>query len=87
MIDVEAFEERAAIQEYDGGLSRFQAETEAARAQGLSRWEAIGAISGRLVERARDKRSVAGQPRTNDVSRVQPDAEEKARPVPEREPG
>lgn len=55
MIDVEAWEERAAIQEYDGGLSRFQAETEAARAQGLSRWEAIGAISGRLVEKVTRK--------------------------------
>jgi len=87
MIDVDAFEERAAIQEYDGGLSRFQAETEAAKAQGLTRWEALHEIGRRLVERTRDQRSVAGQPRQNDVPRVQPHAEEKARPVPERESG
>lgn len=32
MFDREAFEERAAIMEFDGGLSRFEAETLAARA-------------------------------------------------------
>lgn len=33
--DIEAFEERAAIVEYDGGLSRSRAEDVAARAQGF----------------------------------------------------
>ena len=33
--DIEAFEERAAIAEYDGGLNRTQAEDLAARAQGF----------------------------------------------------
>ena len=33
--DIEAFEERAAIAEYEGGLSRSQAEDLAARAQGF----------------------------------------------------
>ena len=33
--DIEAFEERAAIAEYDGGLSRSEAEDLAARAQGF----------------------------------------------------
>ncbi|SFJ55731.1 hypothetical protein [Celeribacter neptunius] len=33
--DIEAFEERAAIAEYDGWLSRKQAEDLAARAQGF----------------------------------------------------
>ncbi|SMX25866.1 hypothetical protein [Boseongicola aestuarii] len=33
--DIEAFEERAAIAEYDGGLNRKQAEDLAARAQGF----------------------------------------------------
>ncbi|MDG3039682.1 hypothetical protein [Roseicyclus marinus] len=32
--DIDAFEERAAIAEYDGGLSREEAEDLAARAQG-----------------------------------------------------
>jgi hypothetical protein len=33
--DIDAFEERAAIVEYDGGLSRSEAENLAARAQGF----------------------------------------------------
>lgn len=33
--DIDAFEERAAIMQYDGGLSRSRAEDEAARAQGF----------------------------------------------------
>ena len=33
--DIEAFEERAALMEYEGGLSRSKAEDEAARAQGF----------------------------------------------------
>jgi predicted transcriptional regulator of viral defense system len=40
-IDLDAFEERAAIMQYDGGMSQYQAETEAARAQGKSRWEVL----------------------------------------------
>lgn len=36
--DIEAFEERAAIAEYDGGLSREAAEDLAARAKGLRGW-------------------------------------------------
>ena len=33
--DIDAFEERAAIMEYDGGLSRLEAENRAAQAQGF----------------------------------------------------
>lgn len=33
--DIDAFEERAAIMQYDGGLSRSAAEDAAARAQGF----------------------------------------------------
>lgn len=33
--DIDAFEERAAIMQYDGGLSRSRAEDEAARGQGF----------------------------------------------------
>lgn len=42
--DPESFAERAAIMEYDGGLSRFDAETRAAKAQGLTRWQAMEAV-------------------------------------------
>ena len=34
--DIEAFEERAAIAEYDGGLTRLQAEALAAQEQGFA---------------------------------------------------
>jgi len=34
--DIEAFEERAAIAEYDGGLTRLQAESLAAQEQGFT---------------------------------------------------
>lgn len=71
-MDVDQFEERAAIAQHDGGLSQFDAETLAAQEQGKSRWEAIHEIAGRLVERAGHHRSMAGQPRQNDVPRVQP---------------
>ena len=33
--DIDAFEERAAIMQYDGGLTRSRAEDEVARAQGF----------------------------------------------------
>jgi len=38
--DIDAFEERAAIAEYDGGLSRSRAEDLAAQAQGFANGEA-----------------------------------------------
>ncbi len=82
--DREAFEERAAIMEFDGGMTRFQAETKAAAAQGITRWEAIGNVAGRLVERARDQRAMAGQSRADHVPGVQPHAAQEARPVPKR---
>jgi len=44
MFDRDAFEERAAIMEFDGGLSRFDAETQAAKAQGLTRWQALAEV-------------------------------------------
>jgi hypothetical protein len=84
-LDREAFEERAAIMEYDAGMTRFQAETRAAKAQGMTRWEAIGNVAGRLVERARDQRALAWQSRQDHVPGMQPHATQEARPVPERQ--
>ena len=85
-MDRDAFEERAAIMEYEGGLSRFEAETLAARAQGKQRWEAIGDVAGRVVEQVRNNRSqVAERAGANNLPIVQRRAEEKARPVFERE--
>lgn len=44
--DIDSFEERAAIMEFDGGLSRFEAETQAAKAQGVARWQALQFVKG-----------------------------------------
>ncbi len=52
--DIEAFEERAAIVEHDGGCSRDEAEDQAARAQGFRdrahywQWLADYVVAGRL---------------------------------------
>lgn len=71
-MDTDQFEERAAIMEFDGGLSRFRAETEAARAQGVSRWEAIGNVGRRIVEQARHQReALARRERKDDVPAMQ----------------
>ncbi len=39
--DLDRYENTAAWLEHCDGMTRFQAETEAARRQGLQRWEAI----------------------------------------------
>ncbi len=77
-IDVDAFVERAAIIEYDGGFSRFEAETLAAKAQGKSRREALDEVRIRNSQRGRNNRSMARQPRQDNMPRVQPrEAQEK----------
>ena len=43
MIDLDAYEQTAAWLEYCDGMSRFEAETEAARRQGKKRFEVINA--------------------------------------------
>ena len=86
MIDVGEFEERAAIMEFDGGLSRFEAETRAARAQGFNRHEVLDAIRNRDLARGGNNRpAVAGQRGAHDVPGMQRAAEEENRPVPERD--
>ena len=51
--DIEAFEERAAIAEYDGGLTRQDAEDLAAQAQGFQDREHYWAWLRGCVERKR----------------------------------
>lgn len=41
MLDLDAFVERAAIMEFEGCMTRFDAETQAARAQGVTRYQAL----------------------------------------------
>lgn len=86
MIDIEAFEERAAILEFDAGFSRFKAETMAAAAQGKRRDEVLDEIRGRHSAGQRDRdAALAGQQRQGAVPAMQPAPEEEARPVPERD--
>ena len=51
--DIEAFEERAAIAEYDGGLSRERAEELAAREQGFASAEHYWQVLADYVVRKR----------------------------------
>ena len=69
MFDLDAWEERSAIMEFDGGLSRFRAETAAAAAQGVTRHEAIRI---RNSQQARDIGTTAERNRQDAMPRLQP---------------
>lgn len=88
MFDLDQFIERAAIMEFDGGLSRFQAETEAARAQGVNRWFALEALRNANsignFGKCRDSGSAHVWNGSGDMPRMQPNAPEQKGPVPER---
>lgn len=81
-IDLDQFEERAAIMEFCGGLSRFEAETQAAKAQGLTRWQVQKIIRearnangmGNFAE-ARDHREAHHRNGQNNLPGVQPNEE------------
>lgn len=65
MFDLDSFEERAAIMEFCGGMSRFEAETQAAKAQGLTRWQALMEVKNANgtgnPEQGRDHRQAMGR--------------------------
>lgn len=84
-MDLEHFEERAAIMEFDGGLSRFQAETLAAQAQGFQRHEVMNAIRKRNSQQARNNGSAAGRHGSDNLPGMQPRQEEEARPMSQRD--
>ncbi|NPD15768.1 hypothetical protein HOY34_11195 [Xinfangfangia sp. D13-10-4-6] len=87
--DIYAFEERAAIMEFNGGLSRFEAETRAARAQGRSRWQAM--LEVRNADRngnsqgAQDHGSPMVGHHADHLSAVQPDPTEQDGSLPQRD--
>ena len=85
MLDRDAFEERAAIAEYCGGLTRFQAETLAAKEQGMSRHEVINAIRMGHFEGARHQRAAGNGDAARNLSAVQSGAKEQDRPMPVRD--
>jgi 5'-3' exonuclease len=80
--DVEAFEERSAIMEFDGGLSRFRAETLAAQAQGVARHVAIRISNS---QQARDQRPQAKRNGSDNLPGMQPEQAKEKRSVLERD--
>ena len=89
--DPDQFEERAAIAEFDGGASRFDAETLAAQEQGVPRWQAL-----KFVKEARDAQrggvagghgdqahAMARQRDADDLPGVQCASQEENRSMPE----
>lgn len=89
MIDVDQFLERAAIIEFDGGMSRYQAETEAAKAQGVPRWQALKAVHDANIGGNTLHCGDRGQAHVRDGSgampRMQPTQAQQVRPLPERD--
>ena len=88
-LNLDQFLERAAICEFEGGITRFSAETAAAREQGMERWQAMEAIrnangNGNPAIGADRHAALAGERGQMPVSRMQSAPEEKNRSMPER---
>jgi hypothetical protein len=83
-MDLDRFEERAAIMEFDGGMTRFQAETLAAQAQGRQRWEFKDEISKRNSEKARDQRSADARHPAHDLPGMQRASAQEVGPLSKR---
>lgn len=88
MLDVDAFIERAAIMEIEGGLSRFAAETAAAQAQGMTRWQALEGVRNAdgvgNPSAGRDQRPQSQRDAAHHMPGVQRDAAQQDRSMPER---
>ena len=85
------FEERAAICEFVGGMTRFAAETAAAREQGMERWQVMKEIRdadrGGNPEDSRDRAAAVARGRgAMPVPSMQPQPAQAGRPMPERQP-
>lgn len=86
MFDPDQFLERAAIMEFDGGLSRYQAEVEAAKAQGAPRWKALQEVQNAKRGGNSEQGRNIGQPlvrdSSDDMPGVQHDTAQQVGPVP-----
>jgi len=93
-VDLDQFEERAAIAEFDGGLTRFDAETLAAREQGIERWQVMKLIreaqnaqrSGYTGGGRNTDAQMAREQRADDLSVMQPTPAKEDRSVSEHQP-
>ena len=88
------FTERAAIHEYEGNQTRFNAETAAAQEQGVARWQALQLVKehedangrGPAGADGHQAHAMGGQRDANDLPRVQRQPQEEARPMPVGQP-
>lgn len=90
MPDFDQYETTAAWLQYCDGMTRFQAETEAARRQGMTRWqmnrEAANEKRERDSQRGGDNRQAMGGQRSADhMPGMQRGAAQEGRPMPERD--
>lgn len=69
--DLDFWIERSAIMEYCGGMSRFQAETEAAKMLGETRWRMIDADRKRNTGIAPDRGKAAKRDNQGEMPGVQ----------------
>ncbi len=80
MFDITELHERAAIKEYDAGMSRFQAETEAAAEIGKKRWEIFTNANSKRNTQVRGNQPQQAQRNTkNAMPTMQPHQTEKER--------
>ena len=85
--DPDKFIEAAAWLQYCDGLNAFQAETEAARRQGMLRKEALGHAENYIgnIAGTRDQRQAGRRDSADDMPAMQPVSAEQTRPVPKRD--
>lgn len=84
-MDLDEWEERAAIMEFEGGMTRFQAETAAARRQGYQRWEVIHALRERDTAKAQHRGQTPVGHGADDLPALQCQPQEKDGPLPQRD--
>ena len=85
MIDLDQWDERSATLEFDEGMTRFAAETEAASRQGVKRHEVLNAIRQRNSEQARGHGQAMERDIPDNLPGVQRATPEQDRPVLERD--
>lgn len=87
MIDVDQFENAAAWLQYCDGMSQFQAETEAARRQGVLRKEALQDVKNSKRDTQGQRHSNPADARHNphNMPAMQPYPQQQERPMPKRD--
>lgn len=81
-LEMDLWQERAAILEFDAGMTRFEAETKAAEAMGRKRWEFINENSRGDTGGGRNISQAASGDAKNSLPGMQPASEKEKRSVP-----